>query len=88
MLVEIRGLKTRLGFRADNNPGYLTAPIGVIVSFVKHDHQNPIVLEESAGNQGIDVVAQPSIGSGEWAVVRVISEIGDDERVIRERVVG
>ena len=77
VLIDGGGFKAGFRFRADDDPGYLTAPIGVIrPGFVKHDHQDPVVLEERAGDQRIDVVAKPGIGGGERTIMGIIAKIG------------
>ncbi len=69
--------------RADHDHGNMAASVsGVAVErLVKHDDQQPAILEGGAGDQRADVLFQPVVGLSQRAIVRVIINVRHDEGI-------
>lgn len=86
MLVEVRGPKSMLRGRADDQSSDLAAPmINVrLIAFIESDEEEAAALKSRTGKQGSDIGLQPGVRLGKGAIVGVIIRIGHDERILRE----
>ena len=78
--------------RSNRDPSHVTpAPLQVaVLCLVEGDDQHAAVRtgEVRAGQQWRDVRLQPRIGLRQRTVVRIVQQIRDNERVVRQVVVG
>ena len=77
-----RGLEHRVSThsRTGNDESDVASAAGVACSFVEDDEDRCVFDAEERG----DEVAEPMVARRDRAVVHVVAEVGDDERVRRE----
>jgi len=81
MLIESDGLVAPLGQRTDDHGRYVAAAGSEVkgIGFIEDNDEQAVLLELRALYERVDVGLEPGIGCAERAVVRVITEIRDDE---------
>ena len=85
VLVEGGGLVRGPGCRPDDQHGHMAPAMRSVGSsgLIKDDHQQPVFLENGAGEQRAHIVLQPLVGGGELQAVGTgLSAVGAIVRVI------
>ena len=85
MLVESCGLESALALGTDDEGGDLPPDMIEVagISFIECDDQEATTLKCGIGDQRRDVGLQPGIRLRKAPIMRIIHEVGGDERILR-----
>src|SRR5205814_10695184 len=86
MLVESRGLKSLLGFRADDEGSDMSAAMLDVrlITLIEGNDQQTATQKRGIIKQRTNIGLQPCVGLREGPVVSVIDKIRHDARILRQ----